>query len=1093
LADTAPTITTPPSSQTVAVGQNASFAVVADGTAPLSYQWYAGDQAIAGATSDHYTVANAQPADAASYVVAVSNSVGTVRSFTTFSSQFATGGSHSLFLKRDGTLWATGTNSYGQLADGSYATRYAPEKIAVGVRAVAAGYTHSLILRTDGTLWAAGNNSYGQLGDGTSVTRSTAVQIASGVAVVTAGGYHSLYLKTDGTLWGMGYNSYGQLGDGTTAYRYSPEQIASGVAAIAAGPYHSLFLKTDSTLWAFGMNSSGQLGDGSTASRYTPIQIATGVTAAAAGANHTVFLKADGNLWGMGSNYRGQLGADAGSSNQLNPVQIATGVTAAAAGANHTLVLKSDGTFWAMGSNYIGQLGDGTTTDRATPVQIADRVAAVTAGDDDSFYLRSDGTLWGMGKDSGGQLGDGSTVGRSLPIPVLCPGDSPGLLTVLAPPVITTQPLTQPVQANGAVTLSVTVSGSPPFTYQWSKDGVSIAGATTASYTLSQFSIAKAGAYSVVVANPASSVTSAPALVSLSLTLPASQAAVSGKSASLLAVTGGSGTITWQVSTDNGATWTNLTDGAVYTGTSSTMLEIEQATSAMSNNRYRYQVTGSGQTVTSSAASLNVFLSPLAMPSAIVVDKQGNLLVTDAAAQTVLKVGTDLKLSIVAGRTGVMGHTDGAGTGALFNEPAGFVLADDGSLVLADTGNNTIRAVSATGVVTTVAGSSGLTGAADGNGSAASFNAPVGMCADLVGIYVVADQANRLVRKVTAGGVVTTFAGQVGPPGFADGMGTAASFIDPAGLVIRRDSYNSIAWTGGNNGYGTIFVSDQGSNTIRTILATGQVGTYVGVPSSLGSTDGYRTNARLNKPTGLAMDGDGNLYIADTGNHTIRRVDTNGYVTTWAGVRTVSGLLDGPASQALFNAPEALAFDSARNLYVGDTGNSVIRKITPAGMVSTLLVQGNVPVIATQPASQTVSPASSVTFSVVANGEGALTYQWKKGGTVIPGATATSYSIGSVSTADAGDYAVVVTNAWGSTTSTAATLTVSAAPAPSTPPASGGGGGGGGGGALDPGWVVLLGALAGLRVWTRDLRPGSGRSSKAFHQGSKGSEESPLG
>jgi sugar lactone lactonase YvrE len=537
------------------------------------------------------------------------------------------------------------------------------------------------------------------------------------------------------------------------------------------------------------------------------------------------------------------------------------------------------------------------------------------------------------------------------------------------------------------------------------------------------------------------------------------------------------------VSTDNGATWTNLTDGATYTGTSSTLLEIEQATAAMASNLYRYQVTGSGQTETSTTARLNVFTSPLVMPAAIVVDKLGNLFVTDAAAQTVVKIGTDLRLSVVAGRTGLMGHTDGAGPSALFNEPAGFVLADDGSLVLADTGNNTIRAVSATGVVTTVAGSSGTTGAADGSGSAASFNAPAGMCADLVGIYVVADQANRLVRKVTAGGLVTTFAGQVGPPGFADGMGTAASFVDPTGLVIRRDSYGWTSWTGGNNGYGTIFVSDQGSHTIRTILASGQVGTYIGLPSSAGSVDGYRTNARLNKPTGLAMDGDGNLYIADTGNHTIRRVDTTGYVTTLAGVRTVSGLLDGPASQALFNAPEALAFDSARNLYVADTGNSVIRKITPAGIVSTLVIQGNVPVIATQPASQSVSSNSSVTFSVVANGAGPLTYQWKKGGATVSGATAASYSIASASIADAGEYTVVVTNAWGSTTSNAASLTVSAAPVPSTPTPSGEGGGGGG--AWDAGWVVLLAALAGLRARKCGLscHPKAGQTAKAFAPG----------
>ena len=228
----------------------------------------------------------------------------------------AAGEFHSLFLKSDGSLWAMGYNGDGQLGDGTtdngnYETNR-PEQIVPGnVTAIAAGGFHSLFLKSDGSLWAMGYNTYGQLGDGTYNQTNLPEQIVPGnVTAIAAGGDHSLFLKSDGSLWAMGYNGDGQLGDGTygnPSQNFStnlPEQIVPGnVTAIAAGTDHSLFLKSDGSLWAMGDNGYGQLGDGTTNNTNLPEQIVPGgVTAIAAGYWHSLFLKSDGSLWAMGDN-----------------------------------------------------------------------------------------------------------------------------------------------------------------------------------------------------------------------------------------------------------------------------------------------------------------------------------------------------------------------------------------------------------------------------------------------------------------------------------------------------------------------------------------------------------------------------------------------------------------------------------------------------------------------------------------------------------------------------------------------------------------------------------------------------------------------
>ena len=325
---------------------------------------------------------------------------------------------HTLYLKTDGSLWATGYNSNGQLGDGTTTQRTAGVQVATGVSAAAAGGTHSLFLKSDGSVWAVGNNGNGQLADGTTTQRTAPAQVATGAKAVAAGYQHSLVLKADGTLWAFGYNGFGQLGDTTTTQRSAPVQVATGVSAMAAGQYHSLFLKTDGTLWATGYNFYGQLGDGTTTQRNTPVQVATGVSAVAAGQYHSLFLKTDGTLWAMGNNANGQLGDGTGVAQRNAPVPVASGVSAVAAGYKHSLYLKTDATLWTVGYNVNGQLGDGTIVQRNTAAPVATDVTAIAGGGFHSVFLKSGATHWAMGYNGLGSLGDGTTTSQSFPVQI---------------------------------------------------------------------------------------------------------------------------------------------------------------------------------------------------------------------------------------------------------------------------------------------------------------------------------------------------------------------------------------------------------------------------------------------------------------------------------------------------------------------------------------------------------------------------------------------------------------------------------------------------------------------------------------------------
>ena len=405
------------------------------------------------------------------------------------------------------------------------------------------------------------------------------------------------------------------------------------------------------------------------------------------------------------------------------------------------------------------------------------------------------------------------------------------------------------------------------------------------------------------------------------------------------------------------------------------------------------------------------------------------------------------------------GSTDGTGSAAQFYYPQGIAVDGAGNVYVADSGNNTIRKVTPDGVVTTLAGLAGSYGSTDGTGTAAEFSYPTGVAVDGAGNVYVADRFNNTIRKVTPNGVVTTLAGLVGSSGSTDATGSDARFNEPVGVAVDgagniyvADSRNNtirqvtpggvattlagLAGSSGStdatgsaarfndpqfvavDGAGNAYVADTENHTIRKVTPDGVVTTLAGLAGSSGSTDSTGSAARFSSPSGVAVDGTGNVYLADTYNHTIRKVTPGGVVTTLAGLAGGPGSTDSTGIAARFNRPGSVAVDGAGNVYVADTGNNTIRKGVPGGPVGS-------PVITAPPQSQVTAAASDVAFyfTVIDTGNG-LTYQWRKGIVDLPGATNAMLALTNVMRAASGAYSVVVTGSAGSTPSSDATLRV---------------------------------------------------------------------
>ena len=309
-------------------------------------------------------------------------------------------------------------------------------------------------------------------------------------------------------------------------------------------------------------------------------------------------------------------------------------------------------------------------------------------------------------------------------------------------------------------------------------------------------------------------------------------------------------------------------------------------------------------------------------PSGLAVDIAGDIYVGDTSNGTIRKISTAGVVTTLAGAAGLFGSTDGTGSTARFSSPKGVAVDEVGSVYVADWGNSTIRKVTSDGTVTTLAGAAGSGGSNDGTGSGARFYVPEGVAVDSTGNIYVADTGNSTIRKITITVVVTTLAGTAGSTGLIDSAGSAARFYRPRGVAVDST--------------GNVYAADTGNYNVRKITAIGVVTTIAGTVGSLGSADGVGAAARFRTPTGVAVDGAGAVYVADSGNHTIRKITPNGVVTTFAGIAGMSGSTDGIGTVARFRFPEDVAVDFAGNIYVADTGNRTIRKITASGVVSTL-------------------------------------------------------------------------------------------------------------------------------------------------------------
>ena len=370
---------------------------------------------------------------------------------------------------------------------------------------------------------------------------------------------------------------------------------------------------------------------------------------------------------------------------------------------------------------------------------------------------------------------------------------------------------------------------------------------------------------------------------------PNSEVALTGESAEFTVEAGSDCGYAWQMQASGTQDWVMLSDGNGYSGTSTPTLQI--ATTAMMNgDAFRCVLTNS----------------------------DGGINGTRPVVLTVNEFG----VATLAGQAGVRGNADGMGSLALFGYPMGIAVDRAGNRYIADTGNHTIRKVSPTGIVSTLAGLAGVAGNVDGVGTEARFDMPVGIAVDSAGVVYVVDQFDSAIRRITPDGTVTTLQVASAVAANTSAIAPNPGLNHPNGIAVDC--------------VGNLYITDTGNNTIRKIAPDSSLSTLAGVNGAPGAADGQGAAARFNSPFGIAVDLDGNVYVADQGNSTIRKITPDGMVSTIAGIAGNPGSTNGIGVAEQFSYPAGLAVDAAGNLYVADRNNSIIRKIDCAGNVSTL-------------------------------------------------------------------------------------------------------------------------------------------------------------
>ena len=532
-------------------------------------------------------------------------------------------------------------------------------------------------------------------------------------------------------------------------------------------------------------------------------------------------------------------------------------------------------------------------------------------------------------------------------------------------PLITTQPADQSVITGQAAIFSVVASGDAPLTYQWRRGGVNIEGATAASYSFAMPQLLdSASVWSVVITNAAGSVTSAGATLTVK----------TGPGIRVFAgLSGGGGNIDGAVGRFNRPSVVAVdSSGTVYVGDSDNHA-IRKITPAGVVSTLAVMPTAVGA---GANENFNLF-------TGIAVDNAGNVYVADLGNQLVRKITSLGVVTTLAGSAGSRTSVDGPVATATFAFLQGLGMDGAGNIYLTD--GEKVRKITLAGLVSTVwtapgsiAGprlpgltvdTAGTVYATTGeglifkitpDGTSTALNGPGGLCnslrsfqasgiaLDATGNLYVAHTSLNTIVKITSSCVATTLAGSpTDPAGSTDGTGSAARFSSPQGLAL--------------DGTGNIYVADTRNNTIRKIASDNKVTTLAGAASNAGAINGRGAAARFNNAGffgsnqplyvansgvagtsgvayagGIAVDVAGNAFVADTGNNIIRKITVDGTVSTFVGVAGVSGALDGAVATATFASPSGVALDAAGNVYVADSGNHKIRRISPAGVVSTI-------------------------------------------------------------------------------------------------------------------------------------------------------------
>lgn len=304
------------------------------------------------------------------------------------------------------------------------------------------------------------------------------------------------------------------------------------------------------------------------------------------------------------------------------------------------------------------------------------------------------------------------------------------------------------------------------------------------------------------------------------------------------------------------------------------------------------------------------------LPAGVAVDASGNIFVSDMDADTVNKIDTSGTETIFAGAGPFINTGNGSGGAPTFSQPHGLTVDSSGNVYVADYLSGSISKITPAGVTTTVASGGTLATLLDG------YDLTVDSSGNL---YM--PTLYDVLNVITPSGAVSELAGGPGIDGYLDGTGSAARFNYPTGVVL--DSANNV------------YIADTGNSTIRKVTPAGVVTTVAGVPGTHGAADGSGTSATFYIPQALALDSGGNLYVLDAGNNNIRKITPGGTVSTLAGTAGITGSADGTGAAASFNNPVAMAIDAKGNLFVADSNNNAIRKITPAGVVSTVVGSAN--------------------------------------------------------------------------------------------------------------------------------------------------------